>query len=65
MRACARADDDAVVLRQHLESLAHQLTELEDLRRRVLEAEQEQRSRQKQKPSHVRLGASSQSMSRR
>lgn len=40
MRICYRADDCAVVLRQRLQGLASELSELEDLRTRVLEAQQ-------------------------
>ncbi|MGV7218909.1 hypothetical protein, partial [Bradyrhizobium sp. UFLA05-112] len=58
MRACARADDAAVVFRQDIERLAYQLAELEELRSQVLEAEQKKRNRRTQK--HMGLGASSQ-----
>ena len=56
MLACARADAAAVVLHQDLERLACQLAELEELRSRVLEAEQKERIRRTQK--QTRLGAS-------
>lgn len=48
MPACGRADDAAVRLSQDTETLTFQLAELEDLRGRVLVAEQ---GRRRAKPS--------------